>query len=250
MKMLSGGCRVFSSEDGQISTLANWTTRSVISRGAGADRITQAFHDYSPGISPAVVNPVAEEALYVISGEGTCRIDGSAYPIRSGCAIFVPPGAACSIENPGSGVIRIVSACCPEDPERHIAAAPSSTSSEPRRLIVHEDDRDPIRAGKDRTFRYLVYKDLGCQQITQFAGWIPPSKAPFHYHTYEEGIFILEGRGIVHVDTESCEFGPSNSIYFPVGVRHCVENPGDATIKLLGAFYPSGSPGAAYEDGR
>jgi mannose-6-phosphate isomerase-like protein (cupin superfamily) len=51
----------------------------------------------------------------------------------------------------------------------------------------------------------------------------------------------------VHTDDESCEFGPGSSIYFPIGVRHCVENPGTSTIKLLGAFYPSGSPGEAYE---
>ena len=113
---------------------------------------------------------------------------------------------------------------------------------------MHEDERETIRAGKDRLFRYLIHTDLGCTQITQFAGWIPPSKAPIHYHTYEEGIFILEGHGIVHMDEESCEFSPGSSVYFPIGVRHCVENPGDSTIKLLGAFYPSGSPGAAYED--
>jgi mannose-6-phosphate isomerase-like protein (cupin superfamily) len=76
-----------------------------------------------------------------------------------------------------------------------------------------------------------------------------PEQSPGHYHTYEEGIFILEGNGVVHTDDGSCEFGPGSSIYFPMGVRHCVENPGTSTIKLLGAFYPSGSPGEAYEPG-
>lgn len=32
------------------------------------------------------------------------------------------------------------------------------------------------------------------------------------------------------------------------GVLHCLENPGPSPIRLLGVFYPSGSPGAAYED--
>jgi len=145
MKILAGGCRVYSAEDGQVVTLGNWTARAVISHESGAQRITQTVSDYAPGVSPAVVNPGAEEVLYV--------------------------------------------------------------------------------------------------------GWIPPSKAPVHYHAYEEGIFILEGRGMVHTDDESCEFGPGSSIYFPIGVRHCVENLGNATIKLLGAFYPSGSPGEAYEPG-
>ena len=248
MKILTGGCRVYSAEDGQFSTLGNWTARTVISQNSGARRITQTVSGYRPGLSPAVVNPRAEEVLYVAAGVGKCRVNGFEYALSPGAAIFVPPGAVYSIENPGEETIRVVSSCCPEDPQRHIVDGPlPAGSGQPPRLLVHEDLREDIRAGQDRLFRYLVYSDLGCKQITQFAGWIPPSKAPVHYHAYEEGIFILEGHGIVHTDGESCEFGAGCSIYFPIGVRHCVENPGRSTIKLLGAFYPSGSPGEAYE---
>jgi len=220
----------------------------VVSKSTGAERITQTVSEYGTGVSPAVMNPHAEEVLYVAGGEGVGHINGFAYPLRPGCALFVPPGAAYAIENPGSGLVRVIGVCCPEDPERSIVAQPPKSNGEPPRLMLHEDERDSIRAGEDRTFRYLVHTDLGCRQITQFAGWIPPSKAPFHYHTYEEAIFIMEGSGIVHVDADECEFGPGSSVYFPMGVRHCVENRGNSTIKLLGAFYPSGSPGAAYED--
>ena len=241
---------MYSAEDGQVTTHGNWTARTVICQDSGARRITQTVSDYAPGLSPAVVNPGAEEVLYVASGEGKCRVNGFEYTIGAGAAIFVPPGAVYNIENTGVETIRLVSSCCPEDPQRHIVDGPlPAGSGEPPRLLVHEDFREDIRAGQDRLFRYLVYTDLGCKQITQFAGWIPPSKVPVHYHTYEEGIFILEGRGIVHTDGESCEFGAGSSIYFPIGVRHCVENPGTSTIKLLGAFYPSGSPGDAYEPG-
>lgn len=249
MKVLACGCRVYSPEDGQLSTVGSWAERKVICRNNGATRITQTVNDYGPGISPAIVNPNAEEVLYVAAGVGICHINGSLLSLRRGCAVFVPPGAVYTIENAGTEMLRIVSACCPEDFERRVVEQPPGVAScERPRLMVHEDEREDIRAGEDRIFRYLVHTDLGCRQVTQFAGWIPPSKAPFHYHTYEEVIFILEGSGIVHVDEEACEFNPGGSIYFPAGVRHCVENPGNTTIKLLGAFYPSGSPGVAYED--
>ena len=250
MKLLTGGCRVYSAQDGRASTLGNWTARTVISRNSGAQRITQTISEYATGLSPAVVNPKSEEVLYVASGKGKCRIDGFEYALTPGAAIFVPPGAVYNIENTGAQTLRLIGSCCPEDSQRHIVDGPlPEKSGTPPRLLVHESLREDIRAGQDRLFRYLVYTDLGCKQVTQFAGWIPPSKAPVHYHTYEEGIFILEGRGIVHTDEESCEFEPGCSIYFPIGVRHCVENPGTSTIKLLGAFYPSGSPGEAYEPG-
>jgi mannose-6-phosphate isomerase-like protein (cupin superfamily) len=255
MKILSGGCRVFSAEDGQSSTLGNWTARTVISQNSGAQHINQTVSDYAPGLSPAVVNPGAEEVLYVAAGNGKCHVNGFEYPLSPGAAIFVPPGAVYNIENTvektGAKTIRLVSSCCPEDPRRQIVDGPlPAGSGQPPRLLVHEDLREDIRAGQDRLFRYLVYRDLGCKLITQFAGWIPPSKAPVHYHTYEEAAFILEGHGIVHTDDESCEFEAGSSIFFPIGVRHCVENPGPSTIKLLGAFYPSGSPGEAYEPGQ
>ena len=250
MKSLTGGCRVYSAEDGQLSTLGTWTARIVISKNSGAQRITQTISEYTAGLSPAVMNPGAEEVLYVASGEGKCRIDGFEYAVHPGTAIFVPPGAVYDIETTCSETLRLISSCCPEDPQRRIVDGPlPEKSGQPPRLLVHESLREDIRAGQDRLFRYLVHTDLGCKQITQFAGWIPPSKAPAHFHNYEEGIFILEGRGIVHTDEQSCEFEPGSSIYFPIGVRHCMENPGKSTIKLLGAFYPSGSPGEAYEPG-
>lgn len=249
MKVLAGGCRVYSPEDGQLTTLGSWAERKVVSRENGAERITQTVNEYGPGISPAIVNPNAEEVLYVAAGAGVCHIDGSLFNLRRGCAVFVPPGAAYTIENAGGETLCIVSACCPEDSGRRVVEQPpAAASGDHPRLMVHEDEREDIRAGEDRIFRYLVHTDLGCRQVTQFAGWIPPSRAPFHYHTYEEVIFILEGSGMVHVDEEACEFNAGSSIYFPAGVRHCVENSGNTTIKLLGAFYPSGSPGVAYED--
>jgi len=250
MKILTGGCRVYSAEDGRLSTLGNWTARTVISQDSGAQRITLTVSDYAPGLSPAVVNPGSEEVLYVASGEGKCCINGFEYTLSSGAAIFVPPRAVYNIENTGVETLRLVCSCCPEDRQRHIVdAPPRAAPGQPPLLVVHEDFREEIRATQDRVFRYLVHTDLGCKQITQFAGWIKPSKAPVHYHAYEEGIFILEGCGVVHTGDGSCEFEPGYSIYFPMGVRHCVENPGTTTIKLLGAFYPSGSPGEAYEQG-
>ena len=248
MKILAGGCRVYAPEDGNVAIRGTWGARDLIHRESGADRITQSTYEFAAGLSPAMVNPNAEEVLYVAAGQGIAHVDGFAFPLRPGCALFIPPGAIHQFQNPGPRPLRIVSSCCPEDSRRRVVDAVPPRSGDVPRLMVYEEDREPIRAGKDRVFRYLVHTDLGCKQVTQFAGWIPPGKAPFHFHAYEEAVFILEGWGIVHVDTESCEFAPGSSIYFPIGVRHCVENSGDATIKLIGVFYPSGSPGAAYED--
>jgi mannose-6-phosphate isomerase-like protein (cupin superfamily) len=112
---------------------------------------------------------------------------------------------------------------------------------------VDELTREKLPATSGREFCLLVHTDLGCRQVTQFVGWIPQSAAPFHFHTYEEVLFILSGRGILHVEDGECDVFPGSSIYFPVRVKHCLENPEPEPLRLLGVFYPSGSPAAAYQ---
>ena len=249
MRHLPGGCRVFDANEGETVTQGNWAYRILICRKNGAKYVAQTISEYGAGRSPALVNPQAEEVLYVVRGSGRCHIAGFAYGLQPAAGVYIPTTAPYSVENPGPEKLVVVSVCCPEDDQRHIVAeAPEipGTGGEAPRRVVQERDRQPIPVG-ERRFKLMVDKDLGCQRVTQFIGFIPPSKAPFHYHTYEEAIFILEGAGIVHIEQGSCAFGPGTSIYLPIGLRHCLENPGPTPVRLLGVFYPSGSPGEAYE---
>jgi mannose-6-phosphate isomerase-like protein (cupin superfamily) len=250
MELLPGGCRVFGAGDGEIVREGIWTSRTVICRKNGAKYITQTINEYGAGRSPCLVNPQGEEVLYVMSGSGLCHIAGFDYDLQPAVGVYIPPGAPYSVENRGPGKLLVVSVCCPEDDQRQIVKEPHANSGgrgEPPGRVVREEDRQLIAVG-DRHFKLLVDKDLGCQRVTQFIGFIPLSKAPFHYHTYEEVIFILEGAGIVHVEEASCQFGPGTSIYLPMRLWHCLENPEPASVRLLGVFYPSGSPAAAYEN--
>jgi mannose-6-phosphate isomerase-like protein (cupin superfamily) len=242
MKLLVGGARVFGAEDG-----AGARSRTPICRQSGARQLAQTIREYGHGRAPAQVHSAAEEVLYVVSGRGACHIAGFKYLIEPGSGVYIPAGAAWSVENPSDKPLLVVSVCCPEESARDVDGSAATPAGEPPRRVVHEREREDIPAG-DRRFKYMVDKDLGCRQVTQFLGFIPPSKAPFHSHTYEEAIYILEGRGVAHTEEESAEFGPGTSIYLPPGTRHCLENPGPAAVKLLGVFYPSGSPAARYDD--
>jgi mannose-6-phosphate isomerase-like protein (cupin superfamily) len=249
MEFLPGGCRVFAPEDGERVERGTWSCRTLICRQRGARDIAERVSEYAQGRSPGVINPSAEEVLYVVRGRGTCQQGGFPYPLEPGVGVYIPPGTFYHLENAGPEKLALVAVCCPEDEQRHVedepAQRPASTSAAPRRT-VREQERPPIPVA-DRYFKLLVTEELGCQRVTQFVGFIPPSRAPFHYHTYEEAIYILEGKGLVHVEGGSCPFGPGTSIYLPVGLRHCLENPGPNPVRLLGALYPSGSPAVAYE---
>ncbi|MFN7948872.1 MAG: cupin domain-containing protein [Blastocatellia bacterium] len=251
MKLPASGCRVIAPDEGEWMTEGTRRYRLPISRRSGASEIAQAISLYQSGLAPARRNAHSEEVLYVSSGAGICHIDGHAYQVHEGHAVYIPPGALYQFENPHAEPLGVISVCCPEETSVEIlpGKAPSSASaSEPApRLVIHESEREAMMTG-DRSFSLLIHKDLGCQRVTQFLGVIPPSRAPHHYHTYEEAIFILQGSGIVHADDESCEFTPGTSIYLAPGQRHCLENPGTETVRLLGVFYPSGSPAVNYKD--
>ena len=253
MKALSGGAAVI--ERGELAQVEGTRRYRVpISRAMGARDIAQFVSTYSEGVSPARRNPVGEEVIYVVSGSGTCFIDGYSYALAPGTAVYVPPGSVYQIENlddRGRGVndIEIVSVCCPEDEEAQVGIDPvlrPPQDTKPFRT-VRESESKPTPAG-DRSFTLLVNQEIGARRVTQFLGVIPPGRAPMHHHTYEEAIYILEGEGCVHTEDGDATFKPGSSIYLPRLVKHCLENTGSKSIRLLGVFHPSGSPADTYED--
>jgi mannose-6-phosphate isomerase-like protein (cupin superfamily) len=228
--------------------------RVAISRTMGARDIAQFVNAYSEGVSPARRNPVGEEVIYIVSGTGTCYIDGYSYALDVGTAVYIPPGSVCQIENldpRGRSVsdLEIVSVCCPEDEEAESGIDPlvrPPQDTKPFRT-VREQDVEPIAAG-DRSFKILVNPELGARRVTQFLGVIPPGRAPMHHHTYEEAIYVIEGEGRLHTVDGETQFRSGSSIYLPRLVSHCLENTGSGSIRLLGVFHPSGSPSAIYDD--
>ena len=110
----------------------------------------------------------------------------------------------------------------------------------PTRPVVRLEECEPERTG-DREFRVLLSEGL---TITQFAGLIPPGRAPAHHHTYDEVVHVLAGRGVVHLSGTTAEIGPGTSIYLPPYQPHCLENTGSGPLEVLGVFYPAGSPAA------
>src|SRR5262249_48136980 len=90
------------------------------------------------------------------------------------------------------------------------------------------------------------YVELIQAEVTQFIGGIPPGRAPDHFHLYEEVICILNGMGVMHAGETSTPIAAGSCIFLPRKQRHCVENTGAGELRLLGVFYPAGSPAVRY----
>jgi mannose-6-phosphate isomerase-like protein (cupin superfamily) len=256
MRRFANGCQVTPANDAEVigeeQREGCRRFRRPISRANGAREIAQTVSVYRGGRAPARINPRGDEVHYVVEGEGLCWIDGGRQALKPGTAFYIPAGAAYAIENACADKLKIVAVSCPEDEGSRIAddqsiAVQGEELAPPRRLTKHESEARAIPTG-DREFKLLIDKSFGCALVTQFIGFIPQSRAPQHHHTYEEAIYILEGKGIIWAGEESCEFAPGTSIYLPIGTKHCLENPFPEPVRLLGVFYPSGSPAVNYRD--
>jgi mannose-6-phosphate isomerase-like protein (cupin superfamily) len=99
----------------------------------------------------------------------------------------------------------------------------------------------PLQRTGDRWYVELIQAE-----VTQFIGGIPPGRAPDHFHLYEEVICILDGEGVMHAGESSTPIAAGSCIFLPRKQRHCVENTGAGELRLLGVFYPAGSPAVRY----
>ena len=116
-----------------------------------------------------------------------------------------------------------------------------------RERIVAIDEVEPGKATGSRSFQILFGPHNGSCRATMFVGYVPPGRAPWHYHLYDEIVWIWRGPGRYHLgdDVEPLDDGSA----FRITPRevHIVENTHpDRELVVLGIFTPAGSPSAAY----
>jgi mannose-6-phosphate isomerase-like protein (cupin superfamily) len=236
--VLEGDCRVVGLKEGEPSvegSLRIWRhfeaalSLRVIELD-GEATLTNAEHD---------------ETLYVLDGSGVAN----GVEISRDTGIDLPAGQRLSL----TGSMTLVSSLCRSViPKRSegpggVVGAPGVPSIRPgpsltvgmTRIVRLEDV--PRQTTGDRWYCELVQGET-----TQFVGSIPPGRAPDHFHLYEEVLCILEGSGAMWAGAKSTPIEPGSCVFLPRKQVHCVENKGAGELRLLGVFYPAGSPAVRY----
>ena len=172
----------------------------------------------------------ADEVVYVLEGSGRMTVADEVHALRPGVAIFVSRGLPWSAEGDARGVSVLV-----HDPE------PSTGHAV---VDLHAVETGTATAG--RQFLLGATPEVGCASVTQFIGLVPPGRAPDHFHTYDEVIYVLEGEGFLEIDGEQAPLRAGSCVHLPARLVHCLANTGDSELRLLGVFRPAGSPAEAY----
>lgn len=204
------------------------TIRNQIGPENGAKAISLRILEFAAGVSPVLRNEELDEVLFALNG---CRlvIDELTYEIEPQSGVFIRAKQEFRVENRGTEPVVFVS-----------SQVPRQEGAIENRIVRLADQRS-MPTG-DRWYRVLIDSE-----VTQFVGSIPPGRAPDHFHEYEEVLFILKGEGRAHKGSSSERIQSGSCVYLPRRQVHCVENTGTDELRLLGVFYPAGSPAVRYE---
>jgi quercetin dioxygenase-like cupin family protein len=176
-------------------------------------------------------NGAEDEVLYVLRGSCEATIGDERATLEEGTAAYVARGTAWRVD--GADGLELLSVLV-RDP----------LPSDAPHAVLHGGARAGATAG--RQFTLLATPEAGCASVTQFVGYIPPGRAPDHYHLYDEVVYVLEGDGELHIGDEDAPLRPGASVHLPARLVHCLENSGPGEMRVLGVFRPAGSPAEAY----
>jgi mannose-6-phosphate isomerase-like protein (cupin superfamily) len=179
-------------------------------------------------------NDAEDEVLYVLAGHGRATVGSETSTLSPGSAAYIGRGESWRVDDAEELEMLsvLVSDPLPTDGATHAV------------LDVDEQETGDATAG--RRFRLLATPEVGCGSVTQFVGYIPVGRAPDHFHTYDEVVYVLEGEGALHIGGESAPLRPGAAVHLPARLVHCIENTGPGELRVLGVFRPAGSPAEAY----
>lgn len=170
-----------------------------------------------------------DEVIYVLAGRGQASVAGESVELEPGTAAYVAAGGEWHVESADGLEVLSVRV---HDP----------LPAEATHAVVAIDEVEAGEATAGRMFRLLA----PCASATQFVGYIPPGRAPDHFHTYDEVVYVLAGTGALHIDGEAAPLRPGSCIHLPARLVHALENEGPGEMQVLGVFRPAGSPAEAY----
>jgi mannose-6-phosphate isomerase-like protein (cupin superfamily) len=208
-------------------------TKITIDASSGCERLEQRVIRFDGGRSQPRSSPDRHEVLYVVSGHGTLDLDGTPHRLEPEMGVYVAAGETYTVEPEADDELVLVSVTAP---------AEQGANGARRQVTVRYADQPTLPATPNREFRYLVNQDAGCPDVTQFIGVIPPGRAGFHSHTYDEVVYVVEGEGVLHLGGEETPLRQGTCIHLPPLAEHTIENAGESPMRVLGVFHPSGDP--------
>jgi quercetin dioxygenase-like cupin family protein len=190
-----------------------------------------------PGMTARFDDPEHDTLLYVAKGGGRLSVGGESASVRARSAglILAREAGQLVVADPLEAIVVTVGS----EVDLH---APMG----PRALAASLDDLEEQKATGGRSFEILFGPHNGSTRATLFAGFIPPGRSPWHYHLYDEIVWIPDGPGRLHLGEGDAALDAGAAFRLRPRQVHIVENASRSEMTIIGVFTPAGSPSAAF----
>jgi mannose-6-phosphate isomerase-like protein (cupin superfamily) len=213
--------------------------RPTVGPDTGFEALEQAVLECAAGRTDPIRVRGAEETLFVLSGRGRIHVGGESHALEPEVGVYLPAEAEFALENEGPDMLRLVAV--------RIPVTEAGGKGAPARAAVRAlADQETEQATAQREFRVVADPGSGLRSATHFVGYIPTARAPEHYHTYDEVIYVLDGEGVMHAGDFEQPLSPGSCIALRARTVHCLENTGAEPMRVVAVFRPAGSPAEAY----
>ena len=218
--------------------LAPGVVEYAVGPAVTASALSLGLVEMAAGASMRVRHTDVDEVLYALGGSVRADVEGESLEVDVDSALRLAAGEEAVITASDAGA-RLLRAYAGPSADVH---APLGA---PERVVV-VDKQDVEDATSDRSYRVLFGPDNGFVRGTLFLGVVPPGAAPWHFHQYEELLWIHRGRTVFHQAGGTQEMEPGCVVRISARAPHINENPGDDDVLVIGLISPASSPSAAY----
>lgn len=244
---LEGGCFVVTPDATSLRRQGNLSVSQLIGAEDGANQLSLFYVEADSDPAAAMAFGDGSAALFVLSGFGHIIIAGRPLKIAEGqAAMICPREEFFLLPDRDSGPMRLTATLCPQDDHPFWPKIPSSRFDADYSQRIFSIDESRRQEMADRFYQVLVDQDVCPDDMTQFLGEVPQSRAAFHRHLYEETITILSGEGFLWTEKAKAAVQPGDVIFLPRKQRHSLECTSRGGMRLVGVFYPAGSPAINY----
>jgi CDGSH-type Zn-finger protein/mannose-6-phosphate isomerase-like protein (cupin superfamily) len=245
--LLDGGCFVLTMPPDAMVRRGAMGISPVIHRNDGAEFISQFYVQIEAGQESEILHfPEGDAVLFIWKGLGSVTISGRQFDVGPEIAVRVLPVEAFSLRAMnGEPLCALITVCPQAESFTLLPEMPANfdESIAPRVRGVDVSLREPMG---DRFYQVLLGEEPGSAPVTEFIGELPRSRAAAHRHLYEEAIMILSGEGFLWNSNSRAPVLPGDILFLPRKALHSLECTSTSGLRLMGVFYPAGSPAINY----
>ena len=177
-----------------------------------AETFSQYVMEVGPGggSDKPELDAVAEGVFFVVEGELTIRLDGTAHVMRPGGYAYIPPASALSVRNEGAEAARFHWIRKAYETVEGIEA--------PEAFVTNETEITPApmpgTEGKWATTRFVDPADLRHDMHVTIVTFAPGAVIPFaETHVMEHGLYVLEGKAVYRLNQDWVEVEAGDFIW-------------------------------------